>query len=79
MNNIHYITYLLSLISIVNSMPSNISANFLQTNPVLDGIISINEYSSWPPYFVNFSESGFYWNGGIKKLNATNEDHSGFM
>ena len=24
-------------------MPSNISANFLQTNPVLDGIISINE------------------------------------
>ena len=30
-------------------------------------------------HFVNFSESGFYWDGGLKRMNATYEDHSGFI
>jgi hypothetical protein len=60
-------------------MPVNISANFLEINPVIDGVININEYSYSEPYFVNFTQSGFYWDGGIKRLNATYNDHSGFM
>ncbi len=74
-----YKFFFLFLLSVCNTMPVNISANFLEINPILDGNISINEYSYASPYFVNFSESGFYWNGGIKRLNTTNDDHSGFM
>jgi hypothetical protein len=77
--NILSIIFFLGFIKYNNAMPTELSANFLYTNPVIDGIISVDEYGYSSPYFVDFSVSGFYWDGGIKRLNTSNTDHSCFM